>query len=284
MSRRSELNDIENGVVPVGVKINDLLLPAGPGHFGRAITGNERIINSMALTKPEDACSAITNIDEVTGKFGIAKRGQCTFIQKAQYMKAAGISLAIIVDNVEGSSHENSPLFAMSDDGQNSVEIPAVFLFHKDAQHLIEAMKRNPEQTVIIGDLQSMKREYDNGCSKGVCKSDNTESLENLESNNKESFEHLKKVLNQLAQQFELSLSNDENSSKASKSCEKKNKLVISKEEGVTNVEEAYVANNKIDMPHENNVIQWKGIVKTESGFKTDVTMVERNQNTSGDL
>lgn len=207
MSKWNSLSDTENGVVPAGVRIKEQIFPAGPGHFGRELAGDDRHAGLLAYVDPLDACSTINNKNEVQGKFAIAKRGQCTFAQKVRNMQSAGVKLAIVLDNVQDSTHENTALFAMSGDGKDDIEIPAVFLFSKEGHFLTEAMKTDPHLTVTVGELKSLKRQYENNCDNGNCET--VLEAPGMPAD-KESFDHLKKVLSQLVAQFELSLSSEE--------------------------------------------------------------------------
>ncbi|XP_030030126.2 ER degradation-enhancing alpha-mannosidase-like protein 3 [Manduca sexta] len=210
MSKWNSLSDLENGVVPVGVKINDKIFAAGPGHFGKEISGNNRYTNTMALASPIDACTPLVNEKQLHEKFAIAKRGQCTFAQKVRNIQSAGALMAIVIDNVPDSTHENTALFAMSGDGKGDIEIPAVFLFSREGEYLTKELRKNPDLEVIVGELRSLKRQYES-----VCEDNNCEAVLDTEGDvaDKESFEHLKKVLGQLVAQFELSLSHDDSSS-----------------------------------------------------------------------
>ncbi|XP_022832511.1 ER degradation-enhancing alpha-mannosidase-like protein 3 [Spodoptera litura] len=219
MSKWNSMSDIENGVVPAGVKVNDKIFPAGPGHFGKEISANNQYVNSVAFVIPLDACSPIENKKDVEGKFGIAKRGQCTFAQKVRHMQNAGVNLAIIIDNVPDSTHESTALFAMSGDGKDDIEIPAVFLFSQEGRFLTDAYLDKPEMSVIVGELKALKAQHEDLCEDGNCET--VLETPNV-SNDKESFEHLKKVLSQLATQFELSLSNDDQ-----KTCSDESKDVV---------------------------------------------------------
>ncbi|KAJ0183859.1 hypothetical protein K1T71_000282 [Dendrolimus kikuchii] len=214
MSKWNSLGDIDNGVIPVGVIINDKLFPAGPAHFGKEIVGDDRYTNVAAFVAPVEACTPITNKNKVEGKFGIAKRGQCTFVQKVRNMQNAGVKLAIILDNVSDSTHEITTLFAMSGDGKDDIEIPAVFLFSQEGKYLTDTLKVKPELTITVGDLKSLKSQYDNPCNDNNCEAV-VDSRERP--TDKQSFDHLKKVLSQLVAQFELSLSTEE--SPSSKTC-----------------------------------------------------------------
>ena len=206
MSKWNSLSDMENGVVPAGVKVNDKIFPAGPGHFGKEISAKNQYTNTVSFVLPLDACTPIENKKEVEGKFGIAKRGQCTFAQKVRNMQAAGVSLAIILDNIPDSTHESTALFAMSGDGKDDILIPAVFLFSQEGRFLTDAFLAKPELAVTVGELKAMKAHYENNCDDGNCET--VLETPNV-SNDKESFDHLQKVLSQLAAQFELSLSSE---------------------------------------------------------------------------
>lgn len=211
MSKWNSLSDIDNGVVPAGVKINDKIFGAGPGHFGKELTGDDRIVGKLAYAVPTDACSEILNSDDVQGMFGITRRGQCTFAQKVRNLQNAGAKLAIILDNVPDSTNENTALFAMSGDGKDDIEIPAVFLFSKEGDYLIAALHKNPELTITVGDLNSLKKQYENNCEDDNCETVSTmlQAPSDM-ATDKESFNHLKKILNQLVSQFEVLLTNDD--------------------------------------------------------------------------
>lgn len=234
MSKWNSMSDMENGVVPAGVKINDKIFPAGPGHFGKEISSQDHYVNNVAYVTPIDACSPIENKNEVEGKFGIAKRGQCTFAQKVRNMQTAGVTLAIILDNVPDSTHESTALFAMSGDGKDEIDIPAVFLFSQEGRYLTEAFEEKPDLVVTVSELKALKSNYENSCDDGKCE---TVLQTPGVANDKESFDHLKKVLSQLAAQFELSLSSDDQ-----KTCGEESEDVFSKTKDASeekNTEEA---------------------------------------------
>ncbi|KAJ2954390.1 hypothetical protein O0L34_g2653 [Tuta absoluta] len=232
MSKWNTLSDSENGVTPVGVKIHDKIYPAGPGHFGKQISGEQRFEGALALADPSHACEPLTN--KFDGQFAIAKRGQCTFAQKVRNIQAAGAKLAVVLDNIPESTYENTALFAMSGDGKDDIQIPAVFLFTLEGNFLTEAFEADPELMILVGELKSLKREYENVCEEGNCEAV-LETPTSLTSD-KESFDHLKKVLGQLVAQFELSLSNED--AMMQKTCSEENESVfISKDSSFPNDE-----------------------------------------------
>lgn len=211
MSKWNTLSDMENGVVPAGVKVNEKIFAAGPGHFGKEISGDIRYSGTPVLVSPSDACNTIENKQKVEGNIAIAIRGQCTFAHKVRIMQEAGVTLAVILDNVKESTYESTALFAMSGDGKDDIEIPAVFLFSREGTYLMDSMRDNPNLVITIGEFKSLKQQYESGCDNGNCE---TVIETNTEPNDKESFDHLKKVLSQLVAQFELSISNEDNSQK----------------------------------------------------------------------
>lgn len=204
------MSDLENGVVPAAVRVNDKIFPAGPAHFGKEISGDVRYVGRIVPVEPFDACTAIINKENVADKFALAQRGQCTFAQKVRNMQVAGVKLAIVMDNVPDSTHESAAIFAMSGDGKDDITIPAAFLFSQEGAYLAEQLQNDPNTVVVVGELKSMRREFENVCDEGTCDATVDGNTVSAPSNDKESFDHLKKVLSKLVAQFELSLSNDE--------------------------------------------------------------------------
>lgn len=153
-----------------------------------------------------EACTAVENKEEVAGKFAIATRGQCTFAQKVRHIQDAGATFAIILDNTKDSSYENSALFAMSGDGKDDIEIPAIFLYAQEGVHLTEALRDEPDLHVTIGELKSLKQEYKHACDNDECE---PITNANIVPGDEESFDYLKTVLGQLVAQFEMPLSTE---------------------------------------------------------------------------
>lgn len=208
MSKWNSLNDVDNGVIPVGVMLKGNIFSAGPAHFGKELSGAERHIGTIRFVEPADACTSIQNQFDVAARFAVAVRGQCTFAQKVRNMQTAGARVAIIIDNVPESSAENTAIFAMSGDGKDDIVIPAVFLFSQEGQFLRDSVKEDPDVGVIVGELKSIKKDYGHTCEDETC--DGFEGALEPTIQNKDSFDHLKKVLSQLVAQFELSLSTEE--------------------------------------------------------------------------
>ncbi|KPJ09295.1 ER degradation-enhancing alpha-mannosidase-like 3 [Papilio machaon] len=218
MSKWNTLSDTENGVVAAGVATSERVLAAGPAHFGRQVTGGERLRGVPLLAEPPEACSALANAPALAGMFGVARRGRCTFAQKARNLQAAGARLAIVLDNIDGTSYGSTALFAMSGDGIDDIQIPTVFLFSQEADHLLDQMKSDPEMVVSVGELESLKRLE--SCSEGACEALlQPAGAPPHAPPHAHTFDHLKSVLSQLVAQFELSLAGEEAGEEAAEPC-----------------------------------------------------------------
>lgn len=91
----------------------------------------------------------LQNANEVKDRIILIERGDCTFVDKARKAQKAGAKAVIVIDNVPGSSSKDLPMFAMSGDGRNDVNIPVVFLFKNDADILEAALKNNTNLEVM---------------------------------------------------------------------------------------------------------------------------------------
>lgn len=57
-------------------------------------------------------------------------------------------------DDNEGSSSDTAPLFQMAGDGRSTddITLPLLFLFHKEGNILLEALKEHREVEVLLSD------------------------------------------------------------------------------------------------------------------------------------
>ena len=62
----------------------------------------------------------------------------------------------IITDHNDGTNSETAPLFAMSGDGKNDVQIPLVFLFNRQGNQLKEALRETPDGLRIYMGVKPM--------------------------------------------------------------------------------------------------------------------------------
>lgn len=102
------------------------------------------VIAGMDGTAPNlDGCQAITN--NVTGKFVVVDRGNCTFKRKAVNLQAAGASGVIIVNNAAG-------LPGLSNDNtiNTAITIPVIGLTTADGTALRTALMNGPVSYSIV--------------------------------------------------------------------------------------------------------------------------------------
>jgi ER degradation enhancer, mannosidase alpha-like 3 len=116
----------------------------GPAQFGYDLRHNAGLYGRLTLAEPIEACTPLhvsagshESPPSLFGKFVVAKRGGCMFVEKARLVERAGAAGLIIVDNSDETTHTNSALFSMSGDGVNDVSIPSMFLFGKEGNRLI---------------------------------------------------------------------------------------------------------------------------------------------------
>ncbi|XP_062545403.1 ER degradation-enhancing alpha-mannosidase-like protein 3 [Armigeres subalbatus] len=137
------------------------VLKAGPSHFGPELTGDMSLSQRAVFATPSKVCNSLRNGNELKGKIAILERGDCTFVDKARRVQTAGSVAAIVYDNMPNTSIDNQQMFAMSGDGRDDVKIPVVFLFTKEAEVLLAAIRADPSLEITLravkelGDLQS---------------------------------------------------------------------------------------------------------------------------------
>lgn len=137
----------------------EVLISAGPAHFGKELWNDYKVTAQIVFAQPLKLCHDATNADKVKGHIVIMERGECMFIDKARRAQKAGAVAGIVVDNTPGTSAATSPMFAMSGDGTDDINIPVVFLFHEDAIKLFQALEQNTNLEVTISDMNHIKNE-----------------------------------------------------------------------------------------------------------------------------
>lgn len=78
---------------------------------------------------------------------------------QARRLEALGAVGGIVLDNTLGTSAKSSPMFAMSGDGTDDVNIPLVFLFSGDAEVLLKALDDHPGLEVVLSDFDEKGKE-----------------------------------------------------------------------------------------------------------------------------
>ncbi|KAK7089469.1 hypothetical protein V1264_024679 [Littorina saxatilis] len=119
------------------------VIRAGPAQFGYDLKDNTPVTGMLAVSRPYRACKEMENVQELAGHIVILERGDCMFVDKARNLQRIGAIGGIVIDHTEGSTSESQPLFAMSGDGTNDVDIPMLFLYHSQGQQLLHMLEDN---------------------------------------------------------------------------------------------------------------------------------------------
>uniref|UniRef100_A0A4W4G8K2 alpha-1,2-Mannosidase n=1 Tax=Electrophorus electricus TaxID=8005 RepID=A0A4W4G8K2_ELEEL len=147
----------EEEVVPLIVQLisppflGRTVLTAGPAKFGMDLTKQEHG-GSIVKSVPYTACAHIENALELQGHIVLALRGGCMFAAKARRLQEAGAIGVIFIDQREGSSSAETPLFQMVGDGEptQDITVPLVFLFSREGAILTAALQEHCNVDVLL--------------------------------------------------------------------------------------------------------------------------------------
>eukprot|EP00730_Choanoeca_flexa_P010699 TRINITY_DN204_c0_g1_i1.p1 TRINITY_DN204_c0_g1~~TRINITY_DN204_c0_g1_i1.p1 ORF type:complete len:183 (+),score=22.97 TRINITY_DN204_c0_g1_i1:75-623(+) len=92
----------------------------------------------MLHAEPDDACTDLTNGDELFGKVALIARGTCSFAEKAYRAQEAGALTAIVYDN--DPSNDQHWIDMIVEGLDFIVEIPSLFMLGADGHHLKTAL------------------------------------------------------------------------------------------------------------------------------------------------
>uniref|UniRef100_A0A8C5MFU3 alpha-1,2-Mannosidase n=1 Tax=Leptobrachium leishanense TaxID=445787 RepID=A0A8C5MFU3_9ANUR len=128
-----------------------VVLTAGPAQFGLDLNIARGFV---ARTDPYSGCSDIANPEALRGRIALMQRGQCMFAEKARNVQKSGAIGGIVIDDNDGSSSDTAPLFQMAGDGKNTddITIPMLFLFSKEGNIILDAMREYREVEVLMSD------------------------------------------------------------------------------------------------------------------------------------
>lgn len=110
----------------------DVILKAGPAQFGLDLKDDVKVTARLVVGDPFRMCKDPTDESKLRQKIVIIQRGDCMFIEKARRLQKAGAVGGIVIDNSPSTSADAAPLFAMSGDGTEDVQVCArllIFLF-----------------------------------------------------------------------------------------------------------------------------------------------------------
>lgn len=111
--------------------------------YGQTIMGNLHYSENQKYSCDEyDEGTQLKRTDDVS-PFMIARRGECSFVQKVRNMENIGVAVSIVVDNRAEMIDE----ILMSDDGTGGgIRIPSLLIGQKDGDKLIEWYKSASEE------------------------------------------------------------------------------------------------------------------------------------------
>lgn len=117
-----------------------------PGHvplpqFPGVITGDLALAEDSA-TDITDACTALVNPAEITGKIAVVRRGSCNFTVKVLNAQNAGAIAVIVVNNEDGANVSMSGAEA-------AINIPAVFIDMATGEAMIAQMASSTVNVTI---------------------------------------------------------------------------------------------------------------------------------------
>ncbi len=98
----------------------------GLGYFGTPLW-KEPVTGDVAISPVLDACTALPE-GSLTGKIGLAQRGNCNFILKVKNLENAGAIAGIIYNSADAATNPGEAISNMSGDGTTVVNIPSVFV------------------------------------------------------------------------------------------------------------------------------------------------------------
>lgn len=125
-------------------------MPYGQTIIGKLHYDSE---HSKVCEEIEAGQGALNRTDDATA-FWLAKRGDCSFVQKVRNLENIGVSVAIIIDNRAEMIDE----VLMSDDGTgNGIRIPSMLIGQNDGNKLIkwfeQASDEELDQVVMMSDF-----------------------------------------------------------------------------------------------------------------------------------
>ncbi|XP_060788538.1 ER degradation-enhancing alpha-mannosidase-like protein 3 [Neoarius graeffei] len=193
-----------------------VVLTAGPAQFGTDLSKrNLGVRGFVTVAEPYSGCTELSNAPFVAGRIALLQRGQCMFAEKARNIQKAGAIGGIVIDDNEGSSSDTAPLFQMAGDGRSTddVILPLLFLFHKEGNILLEALKEHQEVEVLLsekardrgGDEKEEGEEEEEGC----CEEDHSHPAPSSTPDQSQSTTEDQEVASEETGRLEEGLSND---------------------------------------------------------------------------
>ncbi|HEX8294575.1 MAG TPA: PA domain-containing protein [Pyrinomonadaceae bacterium] len=114
----------------------------GTAEFGPAVTTGGTTAN-VAQAAPADACSALTNPSDVSGRIALVDRGGCTFVAKVKSAQDAGAVGVIVVNNA-------TPGVIQMGGGDATINIPSLMVSMTDGGTLKSQLSGGLNATLLL--------------------------------------------------------------------------------------------------------------------------------------
>ena len=119
-----------------------------------------QIFSQLYVAQPFSACSKLFHPHHHYLRVGIARRGDCLFVDKARQLQNAQAIGGIIIDHNTSLKSSNGSIFSMTGDGNNNVRIPLVLMFKDEAFHLLNLLSKYPNLIVYIGEANGLRENF----------------------------------------------------------------------------------------------------------------------------
>jgi subtilisin family serine protease len=138
----------DNGITVAALQVDSPasiagLYEAAESAIGVPLDEIEPITGQLVVADPLDACTPLTNADEIAGNVVLAQRGTCLFSEKHLNAQEAGAAAIVVYNNVEG------PPIVMGGD-PTGIEIPGVMVSLEDGELLKDTIEAGEEVIVTI--------------------------------------------------------------------------------------------------------------------------------------
>lgn len=136
-------------VSPAELEYTFRLRPAK--NFGGVFNSSTRLSEvALVLAQPEDACTRVTNWEDMYGNVALVERGDCSFMEKAVQAQKAG-ARAVIVTHSNAVEDELGYYIDMVDDNSGrDVAIPAGYLQGKNGQMIRRTLNKLGQDHALI--------------------------------------------------------------------------------------------------------------------------------------
>lgn len=119
--------------------------------FGPTFSDNlfTRKRNDMVLAEPREACTKLTNDDDVDGNVVLIERGECSFLTKVILAEEAGAIGAIITDT-KNREDVDYYIEMVHDNTDRDTNIPAGYLMGRNGRMIMNTLDKHGLDRAII--------------------------------------------------------------------------------------------------------------------------------------